>query len=157
MEFVDVDDLESKNKMQNFMSNIREKVQKRNMMNSAIQKKPAASKPTKVIIRKGTGQVKQLEAKIKKLTKEEEGEVFDSIKIVAFKGMAIPMKATKRDKFKRELESSKYMNNYLRNNLYSDYIDGLNQHYKAGLIYAYHYLKVLAEPEIVEPSAIEKN
>ena len=140
MEIIDVDKLEKDNKKDNFIESLKEKMEKR----KAMQGDKKAPRPKRIMIK---GMSRQRNApQERRVTKKEETEVFDSVKSFIFKGLSMPMKnEKKREVLNNRLQSSKYMNSYLQDNLYADYIDGLNPHYKAGFIYTYHYLNVLTE------------
>ncbi len=57
-------------------------------------------------------------------------------------GMEISAK-NKKQILEQKLIDSKYINEYLDNNLYISYLDTLNNHLKFGIIYGYHYLDTM--------------
>lgn len=140
MEIIDVEQLEKDNKKDNFIFSLKEKMERKKVM----MEDKKAPRPKRIVI-KGMSKRQNIQQE-RKITKKEESEVFESVKAFIFKGLSIPMRnEKKREALSNRLQSSKYMNNYLQENLYADYIDGLNPHYKAGFIYTYHYLNVLTE------------
>lgn len=143
MEIIDVDKLENDDMLANKKSSFLEKIKEKNIniakINSSVAK---IRKPTKIIVR-GSVNKQPLNAK---LIKKTDDEVFTSVKGAIFQGLSMPMKnQEKRIILKNKLENSTFMNHYLQDCLYVDYIDKLNMHTKAGLIYAYHFTNTLID------------
>jgi hypothetical protein len=69
-------------------------------------------------------------------------EIKTGSKRVIYKIASMPCK-DKSDILQKKLEQSEYLNKYLDNALYINYLDALNAHVKAGLCYAYYFTETL--------------
>ena len=73
-------------------------------------------------------------------------DISETFKNMIFDVSSIPMQPkSKKDKLKTHLENDKFLNEYLEKYLYINYLNKVNNHIKAGLIYGYYFQKVKNE------------
>ncbi len=141
MEEIDVSDMEDQEHNKDIIKRLVQKKKEREMM-----QQPAKQKKNPIMRIKMPKIMKPKLENKPKLNAKQEGEVFDSMKNSIFHILSLPMKEKeKRPILKNKLMGSEFMNAYIKNNLYMNYLSGLSDHYKAGLIYSYHYANALME------------
>jgi len=74
----------------------------------------------------------------------DNADFVETIKESLYDVGAMPMAQTneKRSKFRKELKEDKFLTKYIDKNVKNHYLHYLNDHFKALMIYSYHYMKV---------------
>lgn len=152
MEIIDVDEMEAQHEKLASAKNLKERLERARVASQQKQK----NIPVTMRIKSATRSIPKPKAPVRK-TKVDEPELKEGIKKIILRGASMPMKGEKREKLCKRLEQSKFMGQYINDHLYTDYLDSFNDHYKAALVYSYHFLDVLASaddpPRIVAPQA----
>lgn len=151
MEVVDVDEMEARYEKSANAKSLKERLEKA----KAASEQKAKTIPMTMRIKSITRNTPKTKAPARK-TKLNEPEIQEGIKKIILRGFSMPMKGEKREKLCKRLEQSKFMGQYINDHLYTDYLDGFNDHYKAALVYSYHFLDVLVsadEPRMSLPQA----
>jgi hypothetical protein len=153
MQEIDVDAMEEQEYRKDVISNILKKKQERAQFKADTPKplsasKSRAKKPIKMFSVPKTKKsiVPKITAEKKKIEKEENDEIFTSMKSSIFEGLALPMKdKRKRPVLKEKLMESKFMGRFIKTNLYDDYFKDIDDRVKFGFVYAYHYTNTLLD------------
>ena len=131
MNIVDVDEMEKNHEQKNFFDNMDEKYE-----NKAIKTKKKnnnALKNLKAIKSKPQKEIKEPKIKI-------DSTFIKSTDEIIFNVLAIPMTdPDKRKIFKQKLREDKFVNNYIKEKIYNQYIQYLNNDTKFGIIYSKMY------------------
>lgn len=81
--------------------------------------------------------------------RESENEMKAGLKNGIFYVASLPIRRDKRRRLHNSLKTSKFLNKYIDNNLYVDYLERANSELKAMACYGYHYLQALKDD--IEP------
>ena len=142
MEYIEVEDMKIKHEKNKTLQALRDKLEQR----KAQQTKPKAI-PMSLRIKSATRAMTKPSQQPVRKTEIKDKEVFEGIRKVAIRGMAMPMKTEKRNRLCKKLEESDYITKYFNNHIYTDYIDTVSDHYKMMLVYGYHFMDVLTTDE----------
>jgi len=155
MSIVDVDKMIKQKELSEKASDFKEKAQDKKLQKQLDPKahkiefgKPTRPNPANNILEK-----EKLTDLIQRLRedKESEAEIKSGVKNGIFYIASLPIRSDKRKKLKNNLEGSKFLNMYIDNNLYVDYLQDMNQDLKALACYGFHYVNALKD-DITPPN-----
>ncbi len=73
----------------------------------------------------------------------DETEIKSGLKEAVFQVASLPIRKEKRQDLYGRISKSEYLNKYIDNNIYLDYLKGLDSNLKAGACYLFHYASCL--------------
>lgn len=148
MEEVNVKDLEHEENNTNYQQDIIKSIVKKRLERKEYENQPT-KKPNNTTFKLKT--VKQNLKRVNKISKEEENELFGSMKEGIFEVLTVPMKdPNKKPILKKKLKKSPFMNRFTKETLFFDYLSKINDKAKFALIYSYYYTTTLLDLKFEE-------